>query len=132
MTYYVHPIWFYLAKITDNISMLSTIMAVVVGIITIVGFVFYLLWKTTEFSEDYESDVANNKSCKKLLIAGLIVTLISSFIAIVTPTSDTIYKMMISSVVTYENVDKVKDDTKEIVDYIIEKSTEVQSNKKDE
>ena len=44
---------------------------------------------------------------------------------IVVPTEETVNKMMISSFVTKENVEKTKEEAKEIIDYIAEKAIEL-------
>lgn len=54
---------------------------------------------------------------KKLLIVACIA--ISVFI--VTPSEETMYKMLVAQNVTYENVDKVQEEIKETVDYIFKK-----------
>lgn len=54
---------------------------------------------------------------KKLLIVACIA--ISVFI--VTPSEETMYKMLVAQNVTYENVDKAQEEIKETVDYIFKK-----------
>lgn len=63
---------------------------------------------------------------KKLLIVACIA--ISVFI--VTPSEETMYKMLVAQNVTYENVDKAQEEIKETVDYIFKKLGK--EDKKDE
>jgi nucleoid DNA-binding protein len=49
-------------------------------------------------------------------------------LAVFTPSSQTCEKMLISSVVTHENVESTKEDAKEFVDYLFEKIEELETN----
>ena len=45
----------------------------------------------------------------------------------IVPSEETINKMIISSVITKENIEGVKTDAKELVDYIVEKAAELKT-----
>ena len=77
--------------------------------------------------DDNESPFA--KFCKKIIKVSVIVTIISAVLMVAVPSEETVNKMMISSFITKENVEKIKEETKEgakeIVDYIAEKAIEL-------
>ena len=60
-----------------------------------------------------------------MIKASVLATIISAVLMIVVPTEETVNKMMISSFVTKENVEKTKEEAKEIIDYIAEKAIEL-------
>ena len=51
------------------------------------------------------------------------------FLFCIIPSKEGVTKMMIASVVTQENVQSVKGDVKELIDYITEKAIEIEVNK---
>ena len=67
-----------------------------------------------------------SKRSKKILI----VICISAGVYTVTPSEETMYKMLVAQYVTYENVDKATESIKEGVDYIFKKLNK--EDKKDE
>lgn len=126
MTYIINPWFFYFANLLDSFWTLASI----VLFLAIVGTVGFGIWWVMEayasdffVHDDNESPFA--KFCKKMIKASVIATIISAVLMIVVPTEETVNKMMISSFVTKENVEKTKEEAKEIVDYITEKAIEL-------
>ncbi len=98
--------------------------------LAIIGTVGFGIWWVMEayasdffVHDDNESPFA--KFCKKMIKVSVIATIISAVLMIVVPTEETVNKMMISSFVTKENVEKTKKEAKEIIDYIVEKAIEL-------
>lgn len=126
MTYIINPWFFYFANLLDSFWTLVSI----VLFLAIIGAVGFSVWWLMEaynsdffVHDDNESPFA--KFCKKMIKASVIATIISAVLMIVVPTEETVNKMMISSFVTKENVEKTKEEAKEIIDYITEKAIEL-------
>lgn len=121
MTYIINP-WFFFANLLDGLWILISI----VLFLAIVGTVgFCILWLIEAYDNDFfvhddkETPFAN--FCKKMIKVSAITTII---LMVVVPSEETVNKMMISSFITKENVEKTKE-AKEIVDYIAEKAIEL-------
>jgi hypothetical protein len=82
-------------------------------------------WGNYIFKKDIKQIPQCMKFIKRLFISTIITFIISLTLSIAIPTSKTVTKMLIASVVTVENVNEAKKDTKELVDYIFEKISEV-------
>ena len=126
MTYIINPWFFYFASLLDSFWTLASI----VLFLAIIGTVGFGIWWVMEayvsdffVHDDNESPFA--KFCKKMIKASVIATIISAVLMVVVPTEETVDKMMISSFITKENVEKTKEEAKEIVDYITEKAIEL-------
>ena len=126
MTYIINPWFFYFANLLDSFWTLVSI----VLFLAIIGAVGFSVWWLMEaynsdffVHDDNESPFA--KFCKKMIKASVIATIISAVLMIVVPTEETVNKMIISSFVTKENVEKTKEVAKEIIDYIAEKAIEL-------
>ena len=127
MTYYINPIWFYLMDICNNLQIVFTVLAVVLAVIGI-GFLIAI---PCIISEGHEEDSPEIKKVKKIFIKAFILCGIFVTLAVATPSKDALTKMLIASVVTQENVEKAKGDVKELVDYVVEKTTELNEKEKD-
>ena len=129
MTYIINPWFFYFANLLGSFWTLISI----VLFLAIIGTVGFSVWWLMEaynsdfFVHDDESPFA--KFCKKIIKVSVIVTIISAVLMVAVPSEETVNKMMISSFITKENVEKIKEETKEgakeIVDYIAEKAIEL-------
>ena len=113
MTYIINPWFFYFANLLDSFWTLASI----VLFLAIVGTVGFGIWWVMEayasdffVHDDNESPFA--KFCKKMIKASVIATIISAVLMVVVPTEETVNKMMISSFVTKENVEKTKEEAK--------------------
>ena len=126
MTYIINPWFFYFASLLDSFWTLASI----VLFLAIIGTVGFGIWWVMEaYVSDFfvhdDNEPPFAKFCKKMIKASVIATIISAVLMVVVPTEETVDKMMISSFVTKENVEKTKEEAKEIVDYITENAIEL-------
>ena len=124
----INPWIFYLI---DVLSSLKEISAIVAGI-TLFGalcLVTFIAVYQTIYCYD-EDDRLLIKQSIKILKKVLIVLCISAGVFTVTPSEETMYKMLVAQNVTYENVDKATEVIKDGVDYIFKKLGK--EDKKDE
>ena len=130
MTYIINPWFFYFANLLGSFWTLISI----VLFLAIIGTVGFSVWWLMEayvsdffVHDDNESPFA--KFCKKIIKISVIVTIISAVLMVAVPSEETVNKMMISSFITKENIEKAKEGAKEgakeIVDYIAEKAIEL-------
>ena len=141
MTYIINPWFFYFVNLLGSFWTLISIV-LFLAIIGAVGFSVWWLMETYNsdfFVHDDDNEHDNNehddnessfaKFCKKIIKISVIVTIISAVLMVAVPSEETVNKMMISSFITKENVEKIKEETKEgakeIVDYIAEKAIEL-------
>lgn len=125
----INPIWFYLA---DAIPSLGVFLGFLGGGLCIVGLTPLM---TNEITKE---DI---NRCKKCLIPGLIVLLLS----FVTPSKDTIYQMIAAKAITPNNIkivsdyvgdtatnvsDNLTDAIKDIMDYSVDRIYNVRNNEK--
>ena len=145
MTYIINPWFFYFVNLLGSFWTLISIV-LFLAIIGAVGFSVWWLMETYNsdfFVHDDDNEHDNNehddnespfaKFCKKIIKVSVIVTIISAVLMVAVPSEETVNKMMISSFITKENIEKakegakegVKEGAKEIVDYIAEKAIEL-------
>ena len=141
MTYIINPWFFYFVNLLGSFWTLISIV-LFLAIIGAVGFSVWWLMETYNsdfFVHDDDNEHDNNehddnespfaKFCKKMIKVSVIVTIISAVLMVAVPSEEAVNKMMISSFITKENVEKIKEETKEgakeIVDYIAEKAIEL-------
>ena len=125
----VNPIWFYLA---DVIPSLGVFLGLLGAGLCIVGLTFLM---TSEITKE---DI---NRCKKCLIPGLIVLLLS----FMTPSKNTIYQMIVAKAITPNNIkiasdyindtatnvsDNLTDAIKDIMDYSVDRIYNVRNNEK--
>ena len=145
MTYIINPWFFYFVNLLGSFWTLISIV-LFLAIIGAVGFSVWWLMETynSDFfvhddnehddNEHDNNEHDNNESpfakfCKKIIKVSVIVTIISAVLMVAVPSEETVNKMMISSFITKENIEKAKEGAKEgakeIVDYIAEKAIEL-------
>lgn len=107
----INPWFFYFISVTN---VLKGILLFVGG----VGTVIFVIAAFCIFADEGEFDDEDNtcKGIKKAIIIGVIMLVLGIF----TPSSDTCYQMLAASLVTPDNIETVKDNTKDLVDYIID------------
>ena len=93
MTYVINPIWFYIADLADSLIIMTCIVFVCVVLAIVLIFI-----ALTEEQHNY----TEMKYRRILVVVGVVLMLLVT----VLPSKDTIYKMMIAKVVTYENIEK--------------------------
>jgi len=116
MTYLINPIWFYLIGLLSNIKAICDIVFII--LFSLFGLVvFFIALELTCGNLNKDEIIEKKKLVKKIAIP----LLISILVLCVIPSEETCYKMIVSSVVTSENIDKVESTIKDSVDYIFEK-----------
>ena len=125
MTYIINPWFFYFIGLIEGIKVFFIIFTVISALAIIflgVGLA------TSEFDVDASFDKKNDELIKtfaKWFKRSIIATIVFALMLAITPTSATINKMMISSLVTKENLETVKTNAKDLIDYIVEKAEEL-------
>lgn len=122
MHYIINPWMFYLLGLVDSIGVACVVFLVLFGII----FGTYALIWVVEFSRDdwYPKPMHILKKWKIPLILTI------AFLVFM-PSTDTIYKMMIASQVTTENIGTAKETIQDIADYIIDAVKEIKEKEDD-
>lgn len=112
----INPLWFYLIDVVDGVKFTCAFMLIVSFIaLAIVSFVFLFSWSEDNLKEkEKQSYFRYLKLVLKVIIPCVIIT-------IFTPSSDTIYKMIIADNVTPHNIEVVGDTIEGGIDYIFEK-----------
>lgn len=100
VTYIINPWIFYFISLSDTLKWAFGIFV----IIAIIGLLYVY------------DECKNVKLAKKVFIIGCISLVICLFL----PSKDTCYKMLIASQVTTENIENAKETVKDVADYIIE------------
>ena len=126
----INPWIFYLIDVLSGLREVSVV-AIFMTIIMLICIGIAIAWFKSEDSFYHSGD---NASTVKALIQVLkklsIVLCITTSVFVVTPSEETMYKMLVAQYVTYENVDKATESIKEGVDYIFKKLGK--DDKKDE
>ena len=115
----VNPIWFYLVGLFGEVNLFAWIFVFVSG----AGAVFCFISASNEFEE--ECAFFFYKVSKRFVIA----TIVFTIIAVAVPSSNTVQEMAVASVVTYENVEAVKGEATELIDYIIDSVDKLNDSK---
>lgn len=112
----INPLWFYLIGVVDNLQ-------IVVGIILILSCIALAIVSFIMFFEYLESylEEREKQTYFKYLKTALKVIIPCIIITILTPSSDTIYKMIIADNITPHNIEVVGDAVEGGIDYIFEK-----------
>lgn len=105
----VNPWIFYFAEICEGLKTAVLIFAIIAFIYVSCWCLIYWCGETKTFWW--------NKKTKIVTIIGIIFMIF----AIVIPSQETCYKMIIASQVTAENLDKVEDTVERIADYVADK-----------
>ena len=126
MTYIINPWFFYFVNLLGSFWTLISIV-LFLAIIGTVGFSVWWLMEAyvSDFFVHDDNESPFSKFCKKIIKVSVIVTIISAVLMVAVPSEETVNKMMISSFITKENIEKAKEGAKEIVDYIAEKAIEL-------
>ena len=112
----INPLWFYLIDVVDNINLICMIMLVIALIALSAISVCVVSDMISDIIEENEKQAYFKylKITLKVIIPCIIIT---SF----TPSSDTIYKMIIADNITPHNIEVVGDAVEGGIDYIFEK-----------
>lgn len=126
MTHVISPMWFYLCEVSDSTKFIAISGVIVVGLVLagLLLFGFGFMAVNINYGEedcDYKLGVALVKIAEKLMIP-FAITLV---LAVVIPSKETLYKMMVADVATYENIDLTTQTIEEVFDHVIDKLVEL-------
>ena len=106
----INPMYLYLFEVLHNLDVINNIIFIMLMSITIVTGVMYII-------DDYAREQL--KPHKGKIIALFVAFLISGMIAVLVPTKDAMYKMLIASYVTTDNIQIVNEAIKtNLQDYL--------------
>lgn len=124
--YVINPALIYLSEVANSLKIMSIIIFVFLllgyAVVTIVG--FYNILENMEYGQDdrdYKRGIEALNISKKLIVP----LVISFMLTIVVPSKETIYKMIVTNMVTYENVDMTTETLEEAFDHVIDKLGEL-------
>lgn len=113
--YVIHPIWFYLFGFCESFKLFSMLVfTATFGAIVVILVINFIALMT---EGHYNSELTDSIFHKKSFIA---IVILSGLLAFLTPTEKTLYLMLGSSIVTYENLEKTGESVKDFTDYMIE------------
>lgn len=124
--YVINPALIYLSEVADSLKTISTYIL----IFLFIGFAIMVIMGLSNILEnmkygpddnDFEKGMEALNISKKLIIP-LVITFV---LTIVVPSKETIYKMIVANLVTYENVDLTTETLEEAFDHIIDKLGEL-------
>ena len=111
-----NPIWFYLIEIFDRFGMAFIIVGLTVFCVTgVVSFCCFM---------DEEPETA--KKIMKLAVISVVFAIIGGL----TPSKETCYKMIVASYITPNNINTVKGEATDLIDYIVDKIDELNDEEK--
>ena len=113
----INPWFFYWISTIDSVKFLTGLFALFLGVVIVLTSVFFI---ETESEEDYDF----SKLIKKILKVSIALFSTCLFLSIFLPSEDTLYKMMISSYVTEENIEKVGGSIEKVIDYTVDSIAE--------
>ena len=126
MTYYIHPFLFYLLGVAGSIKCASIIFAILF-VFAVIGFgMCKIMYIADGYGDEDDDDTV--KIISKGFKTSCILLGICLSLALFTPSRETCQEMIVSSVVTHENVNGAIEKTKELVDYIVDKVNETESD----
>lgn len=106
----VNPMYLYLIEVLHNLDVVNHLVFVVLGFIVLSCGCMYTI-------DDCTREAINTN--KSLVVAVLIAFMVSLLIAVLVPTKDAMYKMLIASYVTTDNIQIVNDAIKtNLQDYL--------------
>lgn len=117
--YYINPWIFYIISLIANIQIACLVVAISGGIIWFIGLLVGPAI-IDDITDTEEKEKAYLKTFWKWMKRLPLIALICTGIAVVTPSEETMYKMMIASKISTDDVDHVVERLDEVVDSIIE------------
>lgn len=137
MHYIINPIYFYLIDLTGNTASLLKFLVVLSALAAVICLIWWEGVKMdekpskyedipfeTKPKEQYEQEMEEFKNKLKypfgLFKNFFILTIVCGAISLFIPSQETCYKMMIASVVTEENIEKVEEKVQSIIEYAVE------------
>lgn len=115
MNQIINPWIFYLIDMSENINICLDLVLIVLFFITLIRVIMHF---------DLEDDPIYKKKNKRYIIAMCIILATTAII----PSKETMYTMLVSNYVTYDNIEKASDVIKDSVDYIFDKLEDKQND----
>lgn len=117
--YYINPLVFYIIGLLSNIRLTCTLVASIGGVAWFIGLLVgpIIIDKMTNSADQEESYL---KTFWKWMKKSPLIFLICIGLAVVTPSEATMYKMMIASKISTDDVDHIIERLDDVVDSIIE------------
>lgn len=112
----INPLWFYLIDIVDNIDLICIIILIIA--LLALGFISFCVFGGTVYDTYKKKERQLYPKYLKIVLKIIIPCII---ITILTPSSDTIYKMIITDNITPHNIEIVGDTVESSIDYIFKK-----------
>lgn len=122
MHYIINPWVFYLLGLVDSIGLMCVVF---LAMFVIIFGAYAIIW-FVEFSGDDEYPTPI-----KILKKWRVPLILSIALLVFMPSSDTVYKMMIASQVTMENIDTAKETIQDVADYIVDAVKEIKEKEDD-
>ena len=117
----INPWTFYLIDILSNLKGISRFATFITVLALILIVIITAYFKVQDSCYGSENNIEVIEILTRFFKKLLIVACIAISVFIVTPSEETMYKMLVAQNVTYENVDKAQEEIKETVDYIFKK-----------
>ena len=117
--YYINPWVFYIIGLITNIQIVCLVVAIGGGVIWLLALFLGPMF-IDDMTDTKEKEEAYRKTFWKWMKRFPLIFLICTGIAVVIPDEGTIYKMMIASKISTDDVDHVIDRLDDVVDSIIE------------
>lgn len=117
----INPWTFYLIDILSNLKGVSRFATFITVFALIFIAIITAYFKVQDSCYGSENNIEVIEILTRFFKKLLIVACIAISVFIVTPSEETMYKMLVAQNVTYENVDKAQEEIKETVDYIFKK-----------
>ena len=131
MTPIINPWIFYIFSVIDKIQVINILSLAILGFFLFACFICL----SDELSSSYKSkDDKRNvmQFYKKTIKYPLIIFILNLFLLLLVPGKETLTKMLLANVITYENVDAGVDTTREMIDYIFDKIDGIDEEKANE
>ena len=122
--YYINPWVFYIISLIANIQIACICVAVAGGVILAIGLLVGPMI-IDDITDTKEKEKAYLKTFWKWMKRLSLIALICTGIAIVAPDEETMYKMLIASKISTDDVDHVVERLDDVVDSIIESKEQV-------
>lgn len=116
MTPIINPWWFYLFDMVEKLGITSLIVAVLLGMGSVI---YFIVWGVFE---------GNEVKFSKILI---VIFAISLFLAVFTPSKETCYQMAAASLVTPDNLTTAGNTATDIIDYIVDSIDKILDEKEE-
>lgn len=126
----INPMWFYLIKICDTVVEIAGILIII--LIIVGGIAIFCIHEDVNISDFFDEEAVEAINKIKFIIKRYIIILsVAIGIIVFVPDGDTIYKMLVASQVTPNNIELVGDTVESSIDYIFDKinSLKVESEK---